>query len=115
MRTGIVVALLAVIALALLNPGMDDFRLFMESNAEEIILRETGDTALGRVLSGAGGSLAAEVVDRVTDRRNYFVFSTYTIDFDGAESDDEDWRFLGIAGRFVELDRPQSIEDSTDE
>lgn len=113
MRTGIVVALLAVIALALFNPGMDDFRLFIEANAEQIILRETGDTAFGRILSGAGGSIAAEVVNRITERQNYFLFSTYTIDLDGPESDDEDWRFLGIAGRFVELDRPESFDESS--
>lgn len=112
MRTGIVVALLAVIALAFFNPGMDDFALFIETNAESLILEETGDTMLGRALSGAGGNLAGQYVRRITDRRNYFVFSTYTIDLDGSESDEEEWRFLGMAGRFVELERPQTVRES---
>lgn len=112
MRTGIVVALLAVIALAIFNPGMDDFALFVETNAETIILEEAGDTMLGRALSGAGGNIAGQYVHRITDRRNYLIFSTYTIDFDGSESDAEDWKFLGMVGRFVELERPQSMRES---
>ena len=110
MRTGLVVAVLAVIALAFFNPGMDEFRTFIRTQAEGMIQRETGDTALGRALSGVGGNLAGQYVDRITDRNNYFVFSTYTVDLDGNESEDEDWRFLGIAGRFFELDRPASVD-----
>lgn len=110
MRTGLVVAILAVIALAFFNPGMDEFRTFIRTQAEGMIQQETGDTAVGRALSGLGGSLAGQYVDRVTDRNNYVVFSTYTIDLDGPESEDEDRRFLGIAGRFFELDRPASVE-----
>jgi hypothetical protein len=113
MRTGIVVALLAVIALAFLNPSMDDFALFAETHAENLILQETGDTMLGRALSGAGGNLAGEYVKRITERDNYLIFSTYTIDFDGSDSDEEDWEFLGIAGRFVELERPESMRESS--
>ncbi len=110
MRTGIVIVILAVIALAFFNPEMDDFRTFVRAQAEGMIQREAGDTALGRALSGAGGSLAGQYVDRITERRNYFVFSTYTIDLDGEESDVEEWKFLGLAGRFVELERPDSME-----
>lgn len=110
MRTGLV-AILAVIALAFFNPGMDEFRTFIRAQAEGMIEREAGGTPLGEALSGAGGRLAERYVDRVTDRRNYFIFSTYTIDIDGAESDAEDWKFLGLAGQFVELDRPASMEE----
>lgn len=113
MRTGLVVAILAVIALAFFNPGMDEFRTFIRTQAEGLIQRETGETALGQALSGLGGSLAGQYVDRVTERRNYVVFSTYTIDFDGDESDAEDWTFVGIAGRFVEVERPESFERQT--
>ena len=111
MRTGIVVAILAVVSLAFFNPGMDEFRTFVKAHAEGMIQQETGDTALGRALSGAGASLAAQYVDRVTDRRNYFVFSTYTIDLDGDEAEAEEWKFLGLAGQFVEMDRPASMEE----
>lgn len=110
MKTGIVAAIIAVIALAFFNPGMDDFRTFVRAQAEGMIQRETGESELGGLLSDVGGSLAGRYIDRITERRNYFVFSTYTVDFDGDDSEAEDWRFLGIAGQFVELDRPESIE-----
>lgn len=106
MRTGIVIAALVVIALAWLNPTMEDFQIFVEAQSEELILQETGDTELGRALSRLGSGLAAQYIDRVTTRRNYVVFSTYTIDMDEDENNDNEWRFLGMGGHFVVLDRP---------
>lgn len=114
MKTGLVAAVIAVVALAMFNPGMDDFATFVETQTEDIIIAETGDTVLGRALSGAGSKLAGDYVDRITERENYFLFSTYTIDLDGTESDDEEWKFLGIAGRFVEMERPESMHESSE-
>lgn len=110
MRTGIVVAVVGAVALAIFNPGMDEFRLFIGDRAEQIIADETGDSVLGRALSGTGGSLASQYVARITERDNYILFSTYTIDLDGRESDEEHWSFLGIAGQFLELERPGAVE-----
>jgi hypothetical protein len=110
MRTGIVVAVLGVIALAIFNPGIDQFRIFVADRAQTIILEETGEGVLGRALSGAGANLAGQYVDRITERDNYVLFSTYTIDLDGGEEDEEHWTFLGLAGQFLELERPPSVE-----
>lgn len=111
MRTALVVLILAVLALLWLNPSMDDFQTFVELKSEELLLGETGDNALGRALSSLGGSLAGSYVDRITERTNYFVFSTYTIDLDGAEAQGEEWEFIGIGGRFLQLDAPESVEE----
>lgn len=110
MRTGIVIILLSLIALAFFNPGMDDFRVFVQQQSEGLIRQEAGDGPLADLLAGAGGRFAAGHVERITDRTNYVIFSTYTIDLDGAERDEEDWRFLGIAGQFIETRRPQSFQ-----
>lgn len=114
MKTGIAAAVLVAIALSIFNPGMDDFRRFIADRAQELILHEAGDSALGRALSGAGGSLAGRYVDRITHRENFILFSTYTVDLDGPESDEEHWTFLGLVGQFMELERPPSL-DSTRE
>jgi hypothetical protein len=114
MRTGIVTALLAAIALAFFNPSMDDFSLFVRAQSEQILIDETGDTSLGRALSAFGSRLAGDYVHRVTERRNYFVFSTYTIDLDGPERTGNEWRFLGIGGRFIELDRPEVLREGAE-
>ncbi|MDX1548142.1 MAG: hypothetical protein R3247_14185 [Rhodothermales bacterium] len=109
MRTGLVALLIVVLALAWFNPGMDAFSLFIGEQSERLVLRETGDTALGRALAGLGGGLAGAYVDRLTERANYGVFSTYTLDFDAGREGDE-WRFVGIAGQFIETERPDFLE-----
>ena len=106
MRTGLVALTVVVIALAIFNPGMDQFRTFIRQRTEVAIQEETGGSMLGRALSGAGASLAGEYVDRVTERENYYLFSTYTIDLDGSAGEQNAWTFLGIAGQFVAVERP---------
>jgi hypothetical protein len=76
-----------------------------------MIRREAGDSALGRALSGAGANLAGDYVDRITDRKNYFVFSTYTIDLDGPDEVGNEWEFLGIADQFIQTEQPESMEN----
>lgn len=107
MRTGLVALTVIVMALAIFNPGMDQFRTFIKQRTEMAIEEETGGSLLGRALSGAGASLAGEYVDRVTERENYYVFSTYTIDLDGSSGEQEEWKFLGVAGQFVAIERPE--------
>lgn len=113
-RTGFVTALLIAASLALFNPNMEAFRTFAAERAESLLLEETGDSMLGRLLSGAGGDLTAAYVERITERNDYLFFSTYTIDLDGRESDQNHWRFLGIAGQFLELERPAAVDTSAD-
>lgn len=106
MKAGLVVLVLALIALALFNPDMEDFQLFVETSTEELIRDEVGEGLLSDALSALGSGLAGEHVDEVTRRRNYFIFSTYTIDLDEEPDSGDEWRFLGLAGQFLELDRP---------
>lgn len=110
MRTALVIIILAVIALIWYNPEMEDFKVFVEERSELILQQEVGEGALGRILSGAGARLAGAYVDRITERHNYLVFSTYEIDLDGAEADEDVWRFVGIGGRFLELERPAALQ-----
>lgn len=112
MRTAIVVVLLALIALFFFNPGMDAFKTFIETRSEVVLREQTGEGALGRALSALGSSLAGSYVDRVTERADYLFFSTYTIDLDGPDEEGEEWRFLGMAGQFLELDRPEALEEN---
>jgi hypothetical protein len=111
MRTALAILIVALAALLWLNPSMSEFREFMELRSEELLLAETGDTALGRALSSLGSSLAGSYVDRITERSNYFLFSTYTVDLNGPDEPDGEWEFVGIGGRFLEVDAPQALED----
>lgn len=107
MRTGLVVLILAIIALTLFNPDMEDFQFFVETQTEELIRDQIGESPLSEALSELGSGLASDHVDEITERRNYFIFSTYTIDFDGETNRGGEWRFLGLAGQFLELERPE--------
>jgi hypothetical protein len=111
MRTALAILVVVLAALLWLNPGMDDFQQYMELRSEELLLAETGDTALGRALSSLGGSLAGSYVDRLTERSNYFVFSTYTVDLNGEDEPGGEWEFVGIGGRFIETDAPQALKE----
>lgn len=107
MRTALVVIILALIALAIFNPGMDDFQVFVQTQTERLIQDEMGDGVLSETLSRLGSGLASAHVERITERNNYVFFSTYTIDFDRTSGNQNEWRFLGMAGHFMELERPE--------
>ena len=109
MRTGLVVLILALIALAFFNPTMDDFRLFARQQSEQLIRSQAGDGVLGEAIGTIGGRLAGDNIDRITERRSFVIFSTYTIDFDGPDRTENEWRFIGIAGMFFETHRPEMI------
>ena len=108
MRSLLLLVLVAVL-LAVFNPGMEDFQEFIRDRSEEVISGQMGDGGLSSILSGIGGSLAAQNVRRITRYENYYVFSTYTLDLDGPGREGNEWKFLGIATQFIELHRPESL------
>lgn len=118
MRTLTILLALLCVGLLFTNPGMDKFRGFVESRSEELLSNEFGDSALGRAASRFGSSLARDLAPRITDRKNYGLFSIYTLGDSGdvvVENGDvtversdkrEPWRFLGIGGQFIQLSGP---------
>ena len=109
MRTPIILTVVAVALLILMNPDMGDFRVFVEEQSDHIVRRETGEGVLGELAGALAGQLSGRYVDRVTQRESYLVFSTYTVEFDGDPDDGDAWRFLGIGGQFIELERPEGL------
>jgi len=100
-------AFLVLVGLLLFtNPSMGDFTAFVEDELSERILGEVGDSAGGRLLAGIGSGLVGAVADGATERSNFLVASTYTIDLDGSDEPGNQWRFLGIGGQFIELENP---------
>ncbi len=106
----LILLLILVVLLAIFNPGMEDFQAFARDITGEMISGQVGDSGLGSILSGLGGSLAASNIDRLTVRDNYYIFSTYTIDLDGPSREGNEWKFLGIATQFIELHRPDALD-----
>ena len=101
------VVLVAVLGLLYLyNPDVDDFRRHVQAQAEQRLQRELGDSAWGSLLSGVGSDVAGSLVEHVSEQQDYLIFSTYVIDLDGDHADDAEWRYLGIAGQFIQLESP---------
>ena len=101
--------------LYVLKPGPDKFKEFLrEEIAEqaETRAREAGQAAGGDL----GGDVAGVIADRLGRRAgdmasdafmrdNYYVASVYTADLNGRRPGGA-WKFLGIAGWFLPLERP---------
>jgi hypothetical protein len=103
---------IGIVVLAVMNPQPDDFQQFVEEQLEarlqtEVRKRAGGDSAMGGLIAGTGASITSRYVDRATNRDNYVVASTYTVDLDGANASELEWKFLGVAGRFVPLETPK--------
>jgi len=108
MRKLLFLVILAVV-LFLFNPDQGEFNEFIENQTTEHFQRNAGDSKLSEALSELGGSLSALLAKQVTERKNYFLFSTYTIALDGDDSHDNAWRYLGIAGQFFKLQEPEDL------
>ncbi|PSQ71246.1 MAG: hypothetical protein BRD38_02850 [Bacteroidetes bacterium QH_9_67_14] len=108
---------IGLVVLAVMNPQPDDFQRFVDEQLEarlqtEVRKRAGGDSALGGLIAGTGAGIASRYVDRATSRDNYVVASTYTVDLDGANASELEWKFLGVAGRFVPLETPKPSSKS---
>ena len=96
--------LLAAAALYVLKPGDEEFQAFVTDEIAAQIGGEEGGglgSFLSRRLGRAAGGLAADFFSR----EDYVLWCIYTADLNGRAPDGE-WRFLGIAGTFITLDRP---------
>ncbi|HAE22308.1 MAG TPA: hypothetical protein DCG47_08305 [Spirochaetaceae bacterium] len=93
------VLILAVIGgiLFVLNPDMDDFSLYMQNRASaQASQNNTG--ALSKLASGIAGSVSGLVAKAYT-RKDYLVFSTFTMGKASAPSD----QYLGMAKLFIKI------------
>lgn len=104
--------LIALFALAFFNPTEDDFGDFVEARAGQFLSGELGSSRMGELLGDLGSGAARSLATSFAERRNFLIFSTYTLDLDGQEANENEWRFLGVAGRFFELHRPEGLQES---
>ena len=105
-----------LVALFYYNPTEAQFRQFIKDRVETEIDKEAtkqgaGDNPLLDLVRGFASSQLAKLAERNVTRDNYFVASTYTLDLP-PEVANKDWKFLGIAGQFIPLERPEFLEKS---
>ena len=105
--------------LYLLNPGPETFKEFLEvevASQAEARAREAGEQVGGEVGGAAAGFLAdrlgrkaGSIASDAFEREDYKVASVYTADLNGRQPGGA-WKFLGIAGWFVPLERPETAD-----
>ena len=107
--------------LYVLNPGEEKFKEFLQmeiAEQAEARARAEGERIGGEFGGAAAGFLAerlgrraGEIASDTFERENYHLASVYTADLNGRRPGGA-WKFLGIAGWFVPIERP-STEDFT--
>ena len=104
MRTlSLILFVALLVGLAVTNPGLDDFgRFAQETISDEIARQVPGIGGLGEY----GARLVAPYVAKQATRTDYGLASVYDLDLTGPNVRGAEYRFLGIAGQFVPLDRP---------
>jgi|GEM_PF-701839 len=96
-------------ALLFTNPDMPAFKEFVEARSAQTITAQTGDGAFGKVLSKYGSRVAAALVNRVSERKDFYLFSIYNIDLGGDGQPDDRWRFVGVGGHFLAVEVPDML------
>ena len=99
--------LLAVVVglLYLSNPDMSDFKSFIAEEAKDLIREQTGAPGFSDMLGEGAAQMAENYAERVTDHKDYYLFSTYKINIAPRNVGQRTWHFLGIGGNFVNLTR----------
>lgn len=111
MRFAILGIILLAALLAITNPGPSDYERFVDDVVAGILLTEAASLPGGSGLAALGGALASRLARRHTERDNYILFSIYTLDMGVVGLSEQEWRFLGIGTRFIELSRPEVLRD----
>ena len=114
------VGLLVVAGLLyVLNPGPEKFEEFLQVELAEQAAeraRAAGEDVGGELGGAVTGFLAdrlgrkaGSIASQAFEREDYKVASIYTADINGRRPGGA-WRFLGIAGWFVPLERPEASD-----
>ena len=116
----LLVGLIVVSAvLFVLNPGPEKFKEFLElelAQQAEARARAAGEEVGGEVGGAVSGFLAdrlgrraGSIASEAFEREDYKLASVYTADLNGRRPGGA-WKFLGIAGWFVPLERPEASD-----
>jgi hypothetical protein len=110
MRILAVLLFALALLLAFTNPGPERFEHFVDEVVTQILVAEAGHLPGSDRIAIFGGALAGRMAREYALRDNYILFSVYKLDMSVIGLRGEEWRFLGIGGRFIELRRPASLQ-----
>ncbi len=85
------------------NPDMNDFRGYVKEESQRMIREGVSAPGLGDALSDTGSQIAETFVENVTERKDYYLFSTYEIDLLPGNPSNKPFKFVGVGGTFINL------------
>ena len=106
----VVLALAAGGLLARYNPGKEEFRDFVKERVERRLSAEIGTERIGRIVTMFGTDVAGAIAARASRRTDYLLFSLYRVDLGADGRPEDEWKFVGVAGSFFELSRPEILQ-----
>lgn len=99
--------------LAYSNPTEAEFRTFSRDMVEKYVHEraQLPDNSMRGLIKDLAGVLAGQMVESLVLRKNYVLFSFFTLEVPDAFAR-HNWRFLGIGGYFIPLERPEFLENN---
>ncbi len=88
------------------NPSREEFEAYVQHRVEEKLGEDDEGGHLGRIMTDLGSQVVGSLAARISERSTFGLFSLYTVDVGADGNPDEDWRFLGVGGSFVEISSP---------
>ncbi|MBL7977171.1 MAG: DUF4359 domain-containing protein [Bacteroidetes Order II. Incertae sedis bacterium] len=114
LRYFFLIALFALVGyLAYTNPNEAEFRTFSRDMVEKFFRERTQlpDHSMSGLIQDLASVLAGQMAESLVQRENYFLFSFFTLEVPDAFAH-HNWRFLGIGGYFIPLERPEFLENN---
>lgn len=105
MKRALPIIILLLAGLYFLNPNRDDFKSFVQDRLHEEIEKSGNDSEISDFLEGSASTLAAGVVERMTERKDFLLFSIYEIPMA-----DKDYKYLGVCKLFIPLQEKQPLD-----
>lgn len=96
--------------LARTNPDRDEFRDFVRERVEQRLSADLGTERIGRIVTAFGTDVAGAIAARAAVRTDYILYSVYSVDLGADGRSEDEWRFVGVAGEFFELSRPEILQ-----
>lgn len=90
------------------NPSAIDFEIYLSSQLNQRFpQQQEGGDFFANLIQGAVKNIATDYLKQSTERNNYFLFSTYTVNLSGIQSFvgslPPSAKFLGVLGNFIPL------------
>jgi len=106
----LVIALAVGGFLARYNPERPAFQQFVKDRVEQRLSSDLGTERVGRIVTRFGSDVASSIAARAADRTDYLLFSIWSVDLGADGQAEDEWRFVGVAGSFFELSRPELLQ-----